>query len=388
VSTRLIQVLAFPNVGASATVTQNHDININGASKRPDFIAADAAGFTVTATDTQVSVTNNNAAPASVNVWLELKHTIPRELGGLANLTPQPFVASPGGSGGGTSGGAAGIVGAGTALDPYIPVAGPFRPVDTVYVMDDYHVAYGPLTGGVPSVQGVGYTSILRTPGPRTQFSCNKAAGYLGPSSMMGVMDLQLIGANTDEFISAVQARVGNDSGDAIDQAKLQGEWDLWWAARVSFEGLNDFEATQKAFAGFSRQIDQPTFGNPDRAYFHPKFNGIQINWFFTYSIPDDNATNTADIDTGVKVGFTAAHPTDPAAPQNLLVRFKRHPLSGGTNCTMTAAIDGVIVVGPIEFLNPQARFTPFCAIASIAAAQSNTMYVDWMLWGVTGRTV
>lgn len=99
-STRLIQVVAFVNVAPAGTVALPHDLNINGVAKKPDYVAADASGFTIAVTATQVSVTNNGAAPASVNIWLELKHSIPRELGALANLTPQPFVAAAGGGGG------------------------------------------------------------------------------------------------------------------------------------------------------------------------------------------------------------------------------------------------------------------------------------------------
>lgn len=102
-STRLIQIVAFTNVAPAATVALPHQININGIAKRPDYVAADASGFTITVTATQVSVTNGNAVPTSVSVWLELKHTIPRELGGQNNLVPQPFVAASGGSGGGPS---------------------------------------------------------------------------------------------------------------------------------------------------------------------------------------------------------------------------------------------------------------------------------------------
>lgn len=77
---------------------------------RPDFVATDATGFAVTVTPTQVSVTNNNAAPASVNVWLELKHSIPRQLGALPNLIPQPFVSQGGAAGGGgVTGGNGGV---------------------------------------------------------------------------------------------------------------------------------------------------------------------------------------------------------------------------------------------------------------------------------------
>lgn len=100
-STRLIQVLTFTNVAPSATVAQAHQININGIQTKPDLVAADTGGFTITADATQVSVTNNNPDPTTVHVWLERKHSIPRELGALANLSPQPFVFASGGGGGG-----------------------------------------------------------------------------------------------------------------------------------------------------------------------------------------------------------------------------------------------------------------------------------------------
>lgn len=99
-ATRLLQTLTFNNVGAGATVQQAHNININGTAVRPDFVVADAAGFTVAVTATTVSVTNNGAAPASVNVWLERKHSIPRQTDNAA-LVPSPFVAAAGGGGDG-----------------------------------------------------------------------------------------------------------------------------------------------------------------------------------------------------------------------------------------------------------------------------------------------
>ncbi len=103
-STRLIQVVAFANVAPAATVALPHNININGTQKKPDFVAADTSGFTIVVSATDVSVTNTGTDPASINVWLELKHSIPRELGALPNLTPQPFIAAAGGGGGGGGG--------------------------------------------------------------------------------------------------------------------------------------------------------------------------------------------------------------------------------------------------------------------------------------------
>lgn len=104
-ATRLLQIVKFVNVAPADTVTLPHNINVDGAPKIPDFIAGDVGGFTITADATTVTVTNTNPAMASVDVWLELKHTIPRQLsGGVANLDPQPFVAAAGGGGGGGGG--------------------------------------------------------------------------------------------------------------------------------------------------------------------------------------------------------------------------------------------------------------------------------------------
>jgi hypothetical protein len=102
-NTRLIQIVASGVVGPSATVVLPHQVNINGTPQKPDFVAADASGFTISVTDTDVSITNNGGSPASVNVWLELKHTIERELGlgaQTTSLVPRPFVAATGGGGG------------------------------------------------------------------------------------------------------------------------------------------------------------------------------------------------------------------------------------------------------------------------------------------------
>lgn len=106
-STRLIQVVAFANVAPAGTATQAHSININGIAQKPDFVAADAGEFSVSVTLNTVTVTNNGSAPVSGNVWLELKHSIPRQLGkastGLTSpgLLPRPFIVASGGGGGG-----------------------------------------------------------------------------------------------------------------------------------------------------------------------------------------------------------------------------------------------------------------------------------------------
>ncbi|HMA25317.1 MAG TPA: hypothetical protein VKP00_15010, partial [Gemmatimonadaceae bacterium] len=283
-----------------------------------------------------------------------------------------------------TSGGEPGVILDGGLM---IPVAGPFRPVDSIFAFDDYVTPYAPLTAGVPSVEGVGYTSILRNGGAASQFTINKAAGPLGPGvgSMMGVMDLQLIGAGAGTFISATQFRDGADSGQCIDMAKIASDFELAYGARVSFESTGDFELNQRAFAGFREQIDLSVIGLREGAWFHPKNNGLQENWFAFYRIADDTGIVTADIDTGVRVGFTPAHPFDGRAAQTLLIDF----VGPRATCVLNFYIDGTLVVGPVALQNPASRVTPMESLASVAAAQSNTMYVDWAMWFLNpGRIV
>jgi len=99
-STRLIQIVATGNLGAGGSIVIPHDLNIDGTAVKPDFIAFDATGFSAVATATTVTVTNDNTGAASSNVWLERKHTIPRQLGGDV-LSPSPFVVADGVEGGG-----------------------------------------------------------------------------------------------------------------------------------------------------------------------------------------------------------------------------------------------------------------------------------------------
>jgi hypothetical protein len=103
-ATRLVQILTFTDVADGATVAQAHDININGTATTPDYLAGDVAGFGITADATNVSVTNNSGAQATIRVWVKREHSVERALGSTsATLSPVPFAASTGsaGSGGG-----------------------------------------------------------------------------------------------------------------------------------------------------------------------------------------------------------------------------------------------------------------------------------------------
>ncbi len=100
-ATTLLQIIDFVGVAASGSSSLPHNINVNGIPKVPDVVLPSAAGFTITVTQTTVTVTNNNSAPASIRVYLQLNHSIPRVF--RAGTAGTPFVASGGGtSGGGT----------------------------------------------------------------------------------------------------------------------------------------------------------------------------------------------------------------------------------------------------------------------------------------------
>lgn len=103
-ASQLMNILTFAAVGGGATVVQAHGIQVNGVAKIPDLLGVDAAGFTVTADATNVTVTNNTAGPITVHVWAEFKHSILREFGNpqIQQLTPAPFVFNTGSSGGGS----------------------------------------------------------------------------------------------------------------------------------------------------------------------------------------------------------------------------------------------------------------------------------------------
>jgi len=104
--TRLIEVVSFTDVPGGDTVELPHHINLNGTATAPDFVATDVGGFSVSVSASAVTVTNSGEDAATINVWLELKHSIARQLGGgVADLSPRPFIAASGGGGGGSIGG-------------------------------------------------------------------------------------------------------------------------------------------------------------------------------------------------------------------------------------------------------------------------------------------
>lgn len=103
---QLYNILTFTNIGAGLGSTQSHLLNTNSVNQIPDFIWVNNEQFSVSATSTQVTVTNNGGTAASCNVWCAYLHTILREFGpaSVLALTPDPYILIGGGFGGSPSG--------------------------------------------------------------------------------------------------------------------------------------------------------------------------------------------------------------------------------------------------------------------------------------------
>lgn len=102
-ATRLNQVLSFTAVAAGGVVALAHEINVNGLAVVPDIVFRDNGEFAiVSVTTSTVTVRNDGAGIASLNVWLLHQHTIDRAYGAsqTTQLAPNPFVPAAGGGGG------------------------------------------------------------------------------------------------------------------------------------------------------------------------------------------------------------------------------------------------------------------------------------------------
>lgn len=106
-ATRLYEVLTFTNVGAGAQASLPHHLNANGLAVVPDLLYPDASGFSLVSADaTQITVQNNNAGIASLDLALVSFFSMlryfgqggPVSQGGQGALVPQPFFVSGGGS--------------------------------------------------------------------------------------------------------------------------------------------------------------------------------------------------------------------------------------------------------------------------------------------------
>jgi hypothetical protein len=95
VATQLKNIITFTAVGAGSQATLPHGLNVDGQGTIPDKIEFDNGEFSYVSADaTDVTVQNDGAAPASVNVLCEHWHTFERVFGAtsVTALTPQPFV--------------------------------------------------------------------------------------------------------------------------------------------------------------------------------------------------------------------------------------------------------------------------------------------------------
>ena len=97
---RLFNVVRFVGVAPGAAVVLPHNLNWNTLAVVPDVILPSVAGFTITATNVNVSVTNNELFAASVDCLCWSIHTDDRAFGAVQTvvLTPQPFVPTYGAS--------------------------------------------------------------------------------------------------------------------------------------------------------------------------------------------------------------------------------------------------------------------------------------------------
>jgi hypothetical protein len=106
-ATQLKNIVRFLAVPAGGVASLPHGLAWSppGGVERPqipDVLWPSAAGWTVTADATNVSVINNQAVQADVDVLAELWHTFERAFGPQATevLVPRPFVLNQGGGGG------------------------------------------------------------------------------------------------------------------------------------------------------------------------------------------------------------------------------------------------------------------------------------------------
>ncbi len=105
-SNRIFNIITFTNLAGGATSSQNHLLSVNGVPLVPDFVWGNNTQFSVSANSTSVTVTNNGAGAATINVFCCWLHSILREFGSDATLTltPDPYILIGGGQGGLPSG--------------------------------------------------------------------------------------------------------------------------------------------------------------------------------------------------------------------------------------------------------------------------------------------
>ena len=130
-ATRLKNILTFTNVVAGATSAPiPHLLNIDGLRVTPDKLEGDTPGFSLVADATNVTVLNNTGVTASINVFVEHWYSPDRVFGAdqTLELSPQPFVTTTGGVGGGANPGLSVIIlGAATIPNTGVLTSVPFN---------------------------------------------------------------------------------------------------------------------------------------------------------------------------------------------------------------------------------------------------------------------
>lgn len=92
-ATRLLNILTFSGLVVGVPSVQAHGLNAQDVPLIPDFIFPVPGGYTITATSTTVTVTRPDLAhPATMTMLVWRLHTVPRQIGASANLTPQPYI--------------------------------------------------------------------------------------------------------------------------------------------------------------------------------------------------------------------------------------------------------------------------------------------------------
>lgn len=98
-ATRLKNILVFTDVAPGATTQLAHGLNVNGRAVVPDTVSPGrfGASFDLSADAINVTATNNDSIPHTINVLVEHWHTIERAFGdtSITDLSPQPIILNP-----------------------------------------------------------------------------------------------------------------------------------------------------------------------------------------------------------------------------------------------------------------------------------------------------
>jgi hypothetical protein len=203
-ATTLKSMATFTALGAGASASRAHGLNINGVSKIPDELKVDNPDFTVSADATNVTATNNGLAAANCNVLCEYWHTFDRAFGSSATtqLVPAPFVG--GGGAGATNSQIAGLI-YGTGQDgtavldgvnvvTWAGLAGSTYTLTRDVFLLDLTVAAGiTLASGGYKIFVLG-TATIAVGGIVSADGRNAAGGVAGGSSALGTLGIGVAG--------------------------------------------------------------------------------------------------------------------------------------------------------------------------------------------------